>query len=89
MTNADARREAQASCALVESLDERGAVTEWEVTDVTEEDGDIYLTCEEGHIWIECSREVIDDTGYDGQVVLLRAVGVRRADSFGTGPGDV
>ncbi len=33
------RREAPASCALVEVLDERGAVTEWEATDVTEEDG--------------------------------------------------
>jgi len=67
------RGEALASRALVEILDERGAVTEWEATDVTEEDGDIYLTCEDGHIWIEWSREVIDKTGYDGQVALLRA----------------
>ncbi len=66
----------------MEILDERGAVTEWEATDVTEEDGDIYLTCEDGHIWIERSREGIDETGYDGQVALLRtetSSGVGRA----------
>ena len=79
------RREAPASCALVEVLDERGAVTEWEATDVTEEDGDIYLTCEEGHIWIERSREVIDDAGYDGQVALVRAEGAAGVDVPGTG----
>ncbi len=69
------RREAPASCALVEVLDAGGAVTEWEATDVTGEDGDIYLTCENGHIWIERSHEVIDDTRYDGQVALLRTEG--------------
>lgn len=75
------RREAPASCVLVEVLDESGAVTEWEATDVTEEDGDIYLTCEEGHIWIEHSREVVDDTGYGGQMALLRAEGAGGADA--------
>jgi len=78
------RREAPASCALVEVLDERGAVTEWEATDITEEDGDVYLTCEEGHIWIERSREVVDDTGHDGQVALLRAEGTGGPDAGGT-----
>jgi hypothetical protein len=29
-------------------------------------------TCEEGHIWIERSRKIITDTGYDGQAALLR-----------------
>jgi hypothetical protein len=77
------RRETPASCALVEVLDEHGAVTEWEATDVTEDDGDIYLTCEDGHIWIERSRAVIDDTGYDGQVALLRTEGVGGGDASG------
>jgi hypothetical protein len=80
------RREAPASCAMVEVLDERGAVTEWAATDVTQEDGDIYLTCEDAHIWIERSREVIDEAGYDGQVALVR-VGSAARGGTGTGPG--
>jgi hypothetical protein len=79
------KQEAPASCALVEVLNERGAVTEWETTGITEEDGDVYLTCEDGHIWIERSREVIDEAGHDGQVALLRAEGAGGADEPGTG----
>jgi len=79
------RREVPASCAMVEVLDERGAVTEWEATEITEEDGDVYLTCEDGHIWIERSRAVIDDTGNDGQVALLRTEGAGGANAPGTG----
>jgi hypothetical protein len=71
-------------CALVEVLNERGAVTEWETTDITEEDGDVYLTCEDGHIWIEQSREVIDDTGCDRQVALLRTEKTGGVDAPGT-----
>ncbi len=78
------RRESPASCALVENLDEHGAVTEWEATDITEEDGDVYLTCEGGHIWIERSRQVIDDTGYDGQVALLKTETAGGAEASGS-----
>ncbi len=60
-------------------------MTEWEATGVTEEEGDIYLTCGDGHIWIERSREVVDDTGYDGQIGLFKAETPGRADVSGTG----
>jgi hypothetical protein len=53
------KRVAPGSCAIIEHLDEAGAVTSGDVEDVTEEHGEVYFECEDGHAWVEETKEIV------------------------------